>query len=154
MTSASAPAPDFGWEPKTRDELAAWFRAAISLVRELTLSTSHTARKLDQLWHGVSVRCGCRREFDDLERMARELAAQDGWSDGWIAIRRTIRFGVDHMLPELAQRLRRLEAELRPRDLIQKIHAYVLSRTYHLLDIADAETDDDNNSGHQKHGRK
>ncbi len=149
--SFGARSRDFGWEPKTRGELVAWFRVTIGLARELALSTSPYREKARSVFARHFRALWMRAEIpDDLECLAKELAAQDGWSDGWIALRRIIRFEDDHMLPELAQRLRRLESKLRPHDLIPKIHAYVLSRTYHFLDIADAEMDNDSHSDHQK----
>lgn len=149
--SFGARSRDFGWQPKTQAELSTWFRAALSLARELALSTSPyrekvksiLARRFRALWMKAGI-------HDDIKSLARELAAQDGWADGWIALRMIIRFDIDRMVPELAQQLRNLEADLRPRDLTHKIHAYVLSKTHHHLDIADVETDDDSGSGHQK----
>lgn len=141
--SFGARSRNFGWEPKTNDELAGWFRAALNIAREIALSTSPhqprvrttLARRFRALWTRAGV-------ADELKRLAKELAAQDGWPDGWIAIRMTIRFDADRMPPALAQLLRDLEAELRPRDLAQKVRAYVLSRTHSHLDLADGEEGD------------
>lgn len=149
--SFGARSRDFGWYPKTRAELSTWYRVALNLARELALSTSPHSKKVRSIlarrFRALWLKAGI---FDDLESLARELATQDGWPDGWIALRMIIRYDIDRMDSGLSQRLRNLEADLRPRDLTHRIHAYVLSKAHHHLDIADAETDDDSGSGVQK----
>lgn len=90
------------------------------------------ARHFRDLWSRAGVPA-------ELEQLVKQLAAQDGWPDGWIAIRTTIRQDVEHMPVEYASRLRLLEMEVRPRDLIQKVRAYVLSRVHSYLDVVTSE---------------
>lgn len=149
--SFGARSRDFGWEPKTQDELVYWYRAALGLARELALSTfpycTQVRTKVAQRFRGLWARAGI---YDDLERLAKDLAARDGWPDGWIAIRKTIHFNINSMPPKAAERLRFLESELRPRDLAQKVHAYVLSSTFDHLDVADGETEGETVTAHSE----
>lgn len=141
--SFGAHSRDFGWEPRTEDDVTAWFRASVALARELSgvnspyrqHARSMLARRFRALWREARIP-------DDIEATARELNGDSGWPDGWIAVRSTIRFDIGNMETELSGRLRSLEVELRPKDLVQKIRAYVLSRTHHLFDIIEAEGTD------------
>jgi hypothetical protein len=74
--------------------------------------------------------------------MARAVAAQRFWSEGWIAVCDTLRFGLKKMLPDDAARLRALEELLRPDDLLQKARAYVSSKAWSAIDIANGEPDE------------
>ena len=84
----------------------------------------------------------------ELEEIARDFAAQDGWPDGWLAIRDTIHFNLKDMPPQFAKRTRALEIMLRPVDLKQKIRAYVLSNKQGYFDITDIELDDDSDTAY------
>lgn len=138
--SFGARSRDFGWEPKTREEEVSWYRAALGLARELAFSTSPHAMEVQGMlarhFRSLWMRAGISH---DLESLAKTFADHGGWSDGWIAIRSTIGFDKDRMPPEVLERLRSLESCLRPQDLIEKVHAYVLSRTFGHWDIVDGE---------------
>lgn len=141
---------DFGWEPATDEEQTAWFRETLSLVRELAGSkSSHhdtikkiLGRRLRTLWTYANVP-------DDLEILVSAFNAGDGWPDGWIAVRSTLRSDRGCMPTELAVRLSKLEEVLRPRDLLQKIQAYVLSKTHQAYEIVDSEIVGDSGADHQ-----
>jgi hypothetical protein len=85
--------------------------------------------------------------YDDLERITRTIAAKGFWREGWIAIRQTRQFDAKGMSPDIAERLAVLDAETRPRNLIDRIHAIVLSKGGATLDldhddVSDGETVD------------
>ena len=147
--SFGARSRDYGWRPKTQNELAAWFRGALTLAHELALtSCPHQQRIKSALARRLRMLIGRVGLPDELERLTKYLAAQDGWPDGWMVIRRILRLDVNQMPQELVQSLRSLEAELRPRDLIQKVHTYVLSSSR--LELAESEEGEDDTSGIQK----
>lgn len=79
----------------------------------------------------------------ELVTTARHVAKDGGWSDGWIAVRMTLKYGKKNLLPAALDQLNELESELRPRDLQQKLEAYVLSQTHGHFDIADVEANED-----------
>ncbi len=153
--SFGAHSRDFGWEPKTWDALSSWFRLAIGLVGELALAegphSDRVRRSFAQDFRGLWAHA---RIPDDIEQLAKELHDKNGWPDGWVAVRRTIRFEQDRMPSDLLQRLRDLEVALRPQDLTQKIEVYVLSRTHHLIDIAESVDEEGSSTGHMESWEK
>lgn len=134
---------DYGWFPKTRDEVIAWYNEAIAYAQRIALSDtplSDNARSiLATKFRGIWTKTGA---LDALESMARAVAAKSFWSEGWIAVRNTIRFHAEAMPPDHATRLRALEHVLSPNDLLQRARAYVFSEPWSSLDIADGERDD------------
>lgn len=141
---------DYGWQPRTQDELADWYHTAIRFAREIIFSASPLGPRVKEIiaksFRGLWVKAFI---YDQLENLVKDLAAQDGWSDGWIAIRTTIRFHINRMPPAAASRLRLLELELHPNELAQKVRAYVMSRFDHLT-LLDGEADRNNNESHQR----
>src|SRR6185295_10340349 len=91
--------------------------------------------------------------LDELDDVVKQFAGE-GWPDGWIAVRRTIRLDVEHMPAEIARRLHRMEAELHPHDLTQRVHAYVLSRTHSYMDMVESEEGEGEGSADFKRGRE
>ncbi|QOJ21196.1 MAG: hypothetical protein HRU77_11165 [Gammaproteobacteria bacterium] len=132
---------DFGWEPKTGIEVSTWFRAVIALAMTYVNSNSSHTPDIKQLFaqyfRGLWVNAGVCTE---LEELAKDFAAKEGWPDGWLAIREIIHFDLTRMSPQFAQRTRALEIMLRPKDdLEQKTRAYVLSNKQGYFCIADTE---------------
>ncbi len=142
---------DFGWEPKA-GEHSAWFREVISFAKGTAASESrytiNIKTMLAQHFRGLWTHAGI---CTNLEELARYFFAQDGWADGWLAIRQTISFDLKSMSPEFAERTRDLELELRPQGLEWKIRAYVLSGNHNYFDLIDTELgDDDNNAAYER----
>ncbi|WP_292992949.1 hypothetical protein [Nitrosomonas sp.] len=140
---------DFGWIP-TDAEISAWFRVvvafAINQANSNSLYTSDIKQLLAQhfgeLW-------AYARICNELEKIAKDFATQDGWPDGWLAIRKTIHFDLQKMSPEFAKRTLDLEIMLRPVKLEQKIRAYVLNKQGY-FDITDIELDGDSDTAHMQ----
>lgn len=135
---------DFGWYPKTNEDLSKWYRAALLLLQDLcdkkspcwTRAQAMLARHFRGLWMHAGVQA-------ELAAIARHIVIDGGWPDGWIAVRMTLKYGEKNLLPASVEQLRELESALRPRDLEQKLEAYVLSQAYGHLDVADVEATDD-----------
>ncbi|SPF51565.1 conserved hypothetical protein [Syntrophobacter sp. SbD1] len=131
---------DYGWYPSSSEEITTWYRGAIGIARRLALSgstlnnnaKSMLASKFKDLW----TRTGTQKE---LEAVARSIAEQGFWLEGWVEICKTINFGIEGMLQEDQARLRALEEFLRPNDLLQKARAYVLSKGHDTVGINDSE---------------
>lgn len=142
---------DFGWEPKTGAEISTWFRAVVAFAKTQVNSNSpHTPDiklLLARHFRGLWVHAGICTE---LEEIVRDFAAQDGWPDGWLAIRDTIHFDLKRMSPEFAKHTRALEIGLRPVGLEQRMRAYVLSSKQGHFDITDIELDGDSNTAYEK----
>ena len=149
--SFGARSRDFGWEPKA-GEYSAWFREVISFVKGTAAAepryTLNIKTMLARHFRGLWTRAGI---CTDLEELARYFFAQDGWADGWLAIRQTISFDLNSMSPEFAERTRALELELRPQGLEWKIRAYVLSGNHNYFDLIDTELGvDDSNAAYER----
>jgi hypothetical protein len=137
--SFGARSRDHGWSPRTSDEQAHWYRSVLVVLRGLLLPESphrHAAsemlaQRFRALWVTGLV-------SDELEQLVVSLASLDGWRTGWIAIRQTLNFDSDRMQPLLAEKLRQLDEQLRPRDLEDRVRAYVLVDGTSHIDIGES----------------
>lgn len=150
--SFGARSRDFGWEPATSDDISAWYREVVTFSKNQVAANSPHAYKIKTilarhfraLWTDSGI-CA------EMENVVRVFSAQDGWPDGWLALRQTIRFDIDRMSPEFATRTRALESGLRPQGLTQKIQAYVLSNSHNHFDLIDSEVGiDDSDSAYEQ----
>jgi hypothetical protein len=141
---------DWGYHPRTSQEVSAWFDAALTLARNFALSEgpeTHNvqkalARRLRGLWKSGLV--------EELDRLAREIAMKSFWRDGWIATRQTLIY--DKSLDsEARERLTALEAFLRPKDLVSKVQGFVVAARGGSLDL-DVFADEDSNEKEEASG--
>lgn len=139
-SSLSRKIVDFGYSPKTNDEVRVWYTTVIrfcnTYVKESCLVSEHVryilAKSLGDLW--LLAKWGFYSELEDLSK---EISKNKMWGDGWASIRETIRYRRGNMDEEQLSRLCKLEGELQPVTLIDKVRAYVLSEEndyYTLLD--------------------
>jgi hypothetical protein len=119
---------DYGWWPRTPEEIKNWFSKALSLVEEIACSERPTAQEVSDLvankFRGLWTLAAM---YGDLERIFRRITESRFWPQGWIAVRQTIHFDSSGLTPEVAARLASLEVELRPKDLLEKVRSIVLS---------------------------
>ena len=142
---------DFGWEPKTGEEVSDWFRAVVAFAKAQVNLNGPLASEIKQLlaqhFRGLWIHAGI---FTELEEIITDFSAHDGWPEGWLGIRSVIYFDIKKMTPELTKRTRALELKLRPVRLVQKIQAYVLSNKHgRHIDISDIELDGDTDTAHE-----
>jgi hypothetical protein len=112
---------DHGYHPNF-EQLGAWCATVLRAAEAIALSNLPTAAAtrcimggaFHELWTNARV-------YDDLERVSRALLAKSYWREGWIAARETLRLDGAGMNQDVRQRLVRLEQELRPRNLVQKV---------------------------------
>lgn len=135
---------DYGWQPKTEEEVSSWYRTALDYAKNLVFSRGPLRDKaravLASNFRGLWVGAGIAKQLDGA---VREIAAENFWPKGWIAVRSTIRFDAGKMDTEDVELLRSLEKALRPRDLVEKTRAYVYSESWSGLDVADGELDEE-----------
>jgi hypothetical protein len=140
---------DYGYRPRSDDDVERWFGSALSLIERLALAdrllTSELRELLAQKFRGL---WASAHIDDELEAIAVRFAADDFWREGWVACRQTIRFDRDRMTPESFSRLMALEAQLRPTNLAEQARAVALSNRSGGLDLDD--TDDDITSALQR----
>jgi hypothetical protein len=140
--SFGARSRDFGWHP-SKEDVASWYRAVLMNLGGLCKKGSQHEERvrvmLARHFRGLWTHTGLHQE---LSVLASNLAAAGGWPDGWIAVRMTLKYG-EKLSTEITAQLRQLEVELRPKDILQKIDAYVLSGAHGHLDIADLDAKDE-----------
>lgn len=131
---------DYGYSPETYVEVHAWYALFLGLAESLTAGDlvgkvrQIVARRFRELWvHGL---------YDQLESIASKLKPLS-WPEGWHAVRMTRRFDAEKLDSEGAERLTRLELQLRPATLIEDIRATVFSSSATTLDITDGDDDED-----------
>lgn len=135
---------DFGYHPRSDAEVRAWFDEILELTRKFALSDNSVAgeiqkalaRKFRGLWSNAG-------RAEDLDQLARGIAAQSFWRDGWIAARQTRIYDGKDMKPELRDRLAVLEEFLRPKDLVDKVRGLVIGPRAGSLDLNDFDDDDE-----------
>ena len=134
--SFGARSRDYGYRPKTHEEIAHWFNIVIGICSRVALSgqsISKQAKKLladnlRGLWTTGYV-------FDAFEQSAREILEQGAWNDGWIAVRRIIQHDSSSFTDEDKERLYRLEKLLKPDSLLEKARAFALSGSHGAFDL-------------------
>jgi hypothetical protein len=138
---------DYGYEPKTREEIVRWFDAFVRICTRLALSGHAIAEKARKLLannlRGLWTQAGM---FDALEESARRIQAQKAWNDGWIAVRETLQYDSKDFKEELQERLHRLEKLLKPIDLLEQARTFALSDEYRTFDLTDNLADDEDAS--------
>lgn len=133
---------DHGWRPPTYGDIWAWYTDGIALVADLLdhqeiapqLRTC-LANSFRSLWFTDA----CRKP---LEEVAFSIVNGMQWTEGWIAVRTTLRFDGKGMQAEALKRLNALEQRLKPSNFADMARAYIFSAPWGLLDIADGEDDD------------
>jgi hypothetical protein len=129
---------DFGYEPRSQDDLEHWFSCVLALCDRLddkTLEISErvrtlVAQHLQGIWNlGVA--------HDQLEELFKRFAHKRYWPEAWIAARSLRKFR-DNILPEEeADRLLRMEAALQPSTLQERVRVFVLRRARSAWDDID-----------------
>jgi hypothetical protein len=142
--SFGARSRDYGYRPKTDEDIPRWYGAAMALIGRLAFTDQVLkpelrgllARKFHGLWTSAEM-------LDDLEGLFLRFAADGFWREGWAACRQTMSFDRDRLTPESLSRLSALEAELRPTNLAQRVRALVLGDRSGGLDLEDVEVGGD-----------
>lgn len=141
----------YGYSPKTMEEVQQWFTQFINLCTALAISEQPIATKakilLAEKFRGMWRKSGA---FDALESMVHSIIKKTAWNEGWRAVTKTINLDAKQMLPDLLFRLQKLEALLKPVNLLELARTYAFSDIYSSLDLIDTETDENENAGSRK----
>ena len=135
---------DFGYYPETSEDVVHWLRTFTDICTRLALSDKPVsiqakhllANKLRGLWTKGGM-------FAAIEKTVDKLLEQGAWNDGWIALRRIIRYDSKNFDDETRKRLLALERRLKPQDLLEKARNYALSDQYRSIDLKDVFDDDE-----------
>jgi hypothetical protein len=133
---------DFGYIPVTAEDIHRWFETALNYCvklasykdRRSTEARALLSRQWTTLWTNV-------RLYDLIEKITRDLHADQPWGGGWLAVKDTIRFHGNDMDPEAKGRLEKLAKHLAPADLIESVSLYVCRETYDPYDLLEATPD-------------
>ncbi len=145
---------DFGFHPKTNDEIVDWYRIFLNIGTKIALlNGSNTARarhilanKLRGLW-SIGIRFSL--EFlDELENTIAQIHNQEPWNEGWISINGIIRHDGELMDQKALSRLKKLAQKLKPTNLLDQARAYVLTTERLNFDIED-DFDENENASEQ-----
>lgn len=136
---------DYGYWPRTREDVKEWFGHSLRLAEDLACSDepaalqvrTAVAQQFRGLWTSAAM-------YDDLERVCRAISKRHFWVEGWIAVRQTMFYDSKGFSPEISARLASLETHLQPTDLVQKVRSMVLSEAviYVGFDSTDDSTND------------
>jgi hypothetical protein len=133
---------DHGYHPNFL-QLQAWYATVLRAAETIALSGLPVAAAVRRAVGGVFRALWTNAHmYEDLERASRALRAESCWREGWIAARQTLGFDGAGMDANARQRLIRLERELRPQNLVQKVRSIVLSNVHDSIDLDEYDDDD------------
>jgi hypothetical protein len=134
---------DYGYWPRSEEEVRHWFGLALKLSKELACSNEPIAAGVRQILteqlRGLWNRAGT---YDEIEETFCAISQAQFWPGGWLAIRQVRHFDGKGLRPDISARLSSLEAALKPTNIAQNVRSIVLSE-----DIAGSyitDTDDEN----------
>lgn len=134
---------DNGWHPRTYGEVTGWYHAVLTFVLENIVADSNIASQLTSIvaanFRGLWIKAGM---FNELESLATKISEKGSWAEGWINIRKTLRFDASEMPEDVLKRIQHLEVMLRPAGLLDQAKAYVLSPQWSAFDIAEGEEEE------------
>jgi hypothetical protein len=138
--SFGARSRDYGYWPRTNEEVRHWFGLALKLVETLACADGPAApharaalaEKLRGLWYGGSVR-------EELANVCRAISQKRFWPEGWLAVRQTLDLDAKGVEAEGLAPLIAIEVDLRPTDLLQRVRSVVFSTRLQGVDLEDYE---------------
>jgi len=138
---------DYGYYPKTREEITHWYETFIGICTRLALSGKPIAQKARKLlsdnMRGLWTKGGM---IEVLQSSAKQIHEQLPWNEGWIAVRGIIRYDSKGFDDETLKKLHDLEKLLRPKNLYQLARAYALSDQHHSFELVDDFENEDASS--------
>lgn len=136
---------DYGYHPRTGKEVQEWFDAVTAIACPLALSDSPVAPDVRKCiageFRGLWTNAG---QADALEDLAKQIAGEGFWRDGWIAVRQTRIFDGKDLPADILARLTALEEVLRPKDLVDQVSGVVLGLgdSIDLYEVEDIDSKD------------
>jgi hypothetical protein len=131
---------DFGYWPRSPGEVKHWFKLTLKLSAAIACGDmpvgsqvrTVVARQLRGIWTRACT-------YEEIEDACRTISEKQFWPDGWIAVRQIQHHDSKGIASEVRDRLASLEALLRPRNLVQKVRAIVLSEGLSAIYVTDIE---------------
>jgi len=130
----------YGYAPESGDQIKQWYARFLGFAVDLATSNWAIATRAKQIlsdrFHELWARAVV---FDELESAATSIRSKGFWSEGWVAVRKTVVSDHKAMGPEILQRIKRLDQLLAPVNLIDEARTYALSTHTNLWDLIDTE---------------
>lgn len=129
---------DYGYYPKTREELNNWFQTYIDICTNLILEGRAVSNRvmhiLSNHFRGLWT---IAHMSDALVKAAKLIHSQSAWNDGWLAIRSVIRFDKNRISTDELEKINKLDELLKPDNLIDQVKLYALSDSNRYFDLED-----------------
>lgn len=142
---------DYGSYPKHHGEVQQWFKLYIDFLVDYAISTSSIAGRAKSLlankFKGLWIKAGV---VDVLENAVNKIIETGPWTDGWLAVKTTLRFDSNSMNPDALSRLHVLASLLEPVSLIERVRLFALRNHHNTLDLMDTFDDENHSSSHAK----
>lgn len=135
---------NYGFEPQGWEGVKQWFVDALNLIDRLAFTEGILKaelrglfeRKFQGLWIDAAM-------YEQVERLARQFAAEGFWPEGWAACRRVLKYCKENMSADALSKLTTLEDALRPTNLTEQVRAIVLGNATSVLDLEDMPVDEE-----------
>jgi hypothetical protein len=135
---------DYGWYPRTHEDVVHWYKIFIDICTRLALSRQPIAEKarkiLSDSLRGLWTNGGM---FEVLENSIKQIHKQQAWNDVWVAVRGIIRHDGKGFKEDILKKLYELEKFLEPNDLYELARTYALSEQRLTFDLEDAIEDNE-----------
>jgi hypothetical protein len=142
---------DYGSYPKNHGEVLQWFKLYIDFLVDYAISTLPIANQAKSLlannFRGLWIKAGV---IDILENAVNKIIETGPWTDGWLAVKTTLRFDSNSMNPDSLSRLHALASLLEPMSLIERARLFALRNHHNTLDLIDTFDDENHSSSYAK----
>lgn len=128
---------DYGWQPRTHQDIQHWFAKAIGLaveLKDIPDASTIFARNIRSLWWSS----GCQ---NDLDAAATAFSNGGVWIAGWLSFRAALRFEGKGMPHDIREQLECIIDRLKPVDLVDRARSLTLDWSSVVYDFVDGEED-------------
>lgn len=127
---------DYGYSPRNNEDVKYWFKKFIDYAAIIATSNCDGAMQLKSLlaekFRGLWIKAGM---YNELEQVAHTFSSKGQWIEGWVAIKKMVRFDGKIMDADLLSRLEKLDNILAPKTLIERAKIYaVVPQRFDLFD--------------------
>ncbi|WP_045481934.1 esterase/lipase family protein [Vibrio owensii] len=133
---------DFGYRPKTNQDVADWYRLFIEYTSEFIINKTPQseraqkvlAKNLRSLWRQNNLR-------DLIENTCIKISTLGMWADGFSAIHDILKWDCKTSIETEIQRLQSIAKQLSPKSLLDDINMYVLADKWKFHDLEEYDED-------------
>ncbi|MBD2704872.1 hypothetical protein IC229_29845 [Spirosoma sp. BT702] len=116
---------DYGYLPKTQEEITHWYSSVIDKCVKIILSNDPLSNEIKQIlannFRGLWTKAGMHNELYDATL---KITNMGPWNEVWLEVRTIMYFDKENINAELLK----LNEILEPQDLVERIRTYALSK--------------------------